>query len=294
MTNHNGSLLSFANVSKVYGTKIALKDLSFSVKPGDRIALLGINGAGKSSLLNISTGIRKASSGDVRLFGQEPTKLTSRRELGYLPQNLQFPPFLRVCEVIQTISRHFETPNDELVDVLDLRELWHASIGSLSGGQSRRVALVCALISRPKLALLDEASNGMDIAMRSKVFDVLSDYFSDHGRALVFSTHHMDEVERLAKHVLVINEGRIIEQGSVDQIKQRYGLHRLVFKSDQSDINLDSASKIQSKNGYWHAYASNKDPLIKEMVHKVPDATEISVHEASLEEVFLTLTQDTL
>ena len=232
LTNEAKNLLEFNNVSKKYGQKLALDRLDLSVKPSQRVSLLGVNGAGKSTLISLATGIRAVSSGQVRLLGGDPRKVRFRKGLGYLPQTADFPPFLKVSEVVNTVSSHFAESNMELIDLLGVREIWKQYIGSLSGGQNRRVALLCSLISQPTLALLDEPTAGMDIAMRTRTFELLNEYFTHSERSVLFSTHHMDEVEKLADRVVVINKGVIIEEGSVEQIKKKYGIHALYFTSD--------------------------------------------------------------
>jgi ABC-type multidrug transport system ATPase subunit len=167
-------------------------------------------------------------------------------------------------------------------------------VGSLSGGQNRRVALVCSLISQPTLALLDEPTAGMDIAMRTRTFELLNEYFRHSERSVLFSTHHMDEVEKLADRVVVINKGLIIEEGSVKQIKQKYGLRGLYFTSELESLSLDSASICHKEDGQWRAFGTNMDDILKELVTKIPDARNIVMKEPNLEEVFLTLTKGSL
>ena len=245
----------------------------------------------KSTLLNLATGIREPSSGQVRLLGYDPKDSKSRIKLGYLPQAVEFPSFLKVSEVVATVSSHYESPKMELVEVLGVREIWNAYVGSLSGGQNRRVALLCSLIAQPTLALLDEPTGGMDIGMRTRTFEVLDEYFSHNDRSVLFSTHHMDEVEKLAHRVIVINNGVIVEEGSVKQIKQKYGLHGLFFKSEMNSVKLDSASICQKHDGEWQAFGVNMDDLVREVVTRIPDARDIIMKEPTLEEVFLTLTR---
>lgn len=294
LTDNSKNLLEFNKVSKKYGQKIALDGLDLQVKSAERVALLGVNGAGKSTLLSLATGIREVSSGQVRLLGGDPRNARSRRGLGYLPQAAGFPPFLKVSEVIATVSSHFTETNMELIDLLGVREIWNSYVGSLSGGQNRRVALVCSLISQPTLALLDEPTAGMDIAMRTRTFELLNEYFRHSERSVLFSTHHMDEVEKLADRVVVINKGLIIEEGSVKQIKQKYGLRGLYFTSELESLSLDSASVCHKEDGQWRAYGTNMDDLLKELVTKIPDARNIVMKEPNLEEVFLTLTKGSL
>ena len=214
--------------------------------------------------------------------------------LGYLPQTADFPPFLKVSEVVNTVSSHFAESNMELIDLLGVREIWKQYMGSLSGGQNRRVALLCSLISQPTLALLDEPTAGMDIAMRTRTFELLNEYFTHSERSVLFSTHHMDEVEKLADRVVVINKGVIIEEGSVEQIKKKYGLHALYFTSDLESVSLESASVCHKEGGQWRAFGTNMDDLLKELIIKIPDARNILVKEPNLEEVFLTLTKGSL
>ena len=220
-----------------------------------------------------------------------PDKLNHEKNSATFLNRLNSPLFLKVSEVVSTVASHYDKSNLELIEILGVREIWNYYVGSLSGGQNRRVALLCSLISQPTLALLDEPTGGMDIGMRAKTFEVLDNYFADKEKAVLFSTHHMDEVEKLAHRVVVINHGKVVEEGSVEQIKSKYGLRGLFFKSDVEKLELQHASVCHKIDGEWRAYSIDLDDLIKEVVTKIPDARDIVMKEPNLEEVFLTLTR---
>ena len=190
-------LLEFDNVSKKYGQKIALNNLNLAVHPVKRVALLGVNGAGKNTLLNLSTGIRRPSSGKVHLLGGDPRQIKSREKLGYLPQSVEFPLFLKVSEVVSTVASHYDKSNLELIEILGVREIWNYYVGSLSGGQNRRVALLCSLISQPTLAHLMNQRVEWILVCALKPLRFLT-IILPIKKAVLFSTHHMDEVEKLA------------------------------------------------------------------------------------------------
>ncbi|SMF11963.1 ABC transporter ATP-binding protein [Pseudobacteriovorax antillogorgiicola] len=282
--------LCFSNVFKSYGRHQALRNFSFKIKSGERVALLGINGAGKSTLVNLATGLRHHDRGTIQLFDGSPQQRKQRRQLGYLAQEVQYPVFLKVHEVIETIASHFPKPFLTVLDQLDIHSLMDKKIGGLSGGQHRRVALACSLLGEPRLALLDEPTGGMDIAMRNQTFDVLREYFSKEERSVLFSTHHMDEVDKLADRVIVIHEGEIVTEGSVADIKETYGLRAVLFESRQKDIQLFEARNLKCRDHSWRAYGTDSDRLLREVIAKVPDASGLRVLEPSLEDIFMTLT----
>ena len=287
----DSSYLSFAHVRKYYGQNKALDDFSMLIQPGERVALLGINGAGKSTLVSLATGIRKPDAGRVRLFGGLPHQKTNKQGLGYLSQSNELPQFLKVEEVLNVVASHYARPYRECIDLLDISSFLHKKIGSLSGGQHRRVAMAASLIGGPQFVIMDEPTVGMDIGMRSQTFDMLKEYFSENDRSILFSTHHMDEVDKLADRVLVIHNGRLLAQGSVSEIKKKYGLREVSFHSKEKGVSIPSARYLFREEEFYRAVGLDSDRILREVMEQVPDASAFTIKEPDLEEIFVTLTR---
>src|SRR5690606_29217046 len=188
----------------------------------------GPNGAGKTTLLTLLAGLRRPSSGQVELFGENPRQVRSRRHLGTTPQQTALPPVLRVSEVIDLVGAHFEdrVPTAELAEEFGLGDLLRRQAGALSGGQQRRLSVALAFVGRPRLVLLDEPTTGLDVDIRHVLWDAIRAFHAEGGTVLLTS-HYLDEVEALAQRAVVIDHGRILADDSVDAIRALVGVHRV-------------------------------------------------------------------
>src|SRR5690606_11905636 len=159
------TLARLDRVTRRFGDITALDDVSLEIGSGRIVGLLGPNGAGKSTLLSLLQGQRRPTSGTVELLGGNPSDARSRRGLGCTPQQTALPPVLRVGEVIDLVSAHFENPipKQEIAEEFGFSDLLRRQTGSLSGGQQRRISVALAFVSRPKLVLLDEPTTGLDV-----------------------------------------------------------------------------------------------------------------------------------
>jgi ABC-2 type transport system ATP-binding protein len=211
-----------------------MDDVSIAIAAGSVVALLGANGAGKTTALSLLLGLRRPDSGSARLFGGDPREPVSRRRLGSTPQESGFPQTLRVGEVLDLVAAHYERPvsRDELVFRLLLGEVVDRQTGGLSGGERRRLALALALIGSPELLILDEPTTGLDIESRRATWDALRAYVSEGGTILL-TTHYLEEAEALATRIVVLERGRVIAQGSVPEIRSRAGFGRVRFRTER-------------------------------------------------------------
>lgn len=199
----------------------AVRGVDIDVRPGQVTALLGTNGAGKTSTLEVIEGLAAPSEGTVRVLGLDPVadRDRVRPRLGVLLQRSGFPGDLTVREVLQLW--HDTTtgarPVDEALDQVRLGERADVRVLSLSGGEQRRLDLACTLLGRPEVVVLDEPTTGLDVERRRDVWDIVAG-LRDHGTAVLFSTHHLEEVEELADEVAILHQGRISRRGTVADI----------------------------------------------------------------------------
>lgn len=161
MTHTDTPLARFEHVTRRFGPVVAVDDVTLDIEPGTLVGLLGPNGAGKTSLLSLLQGLRRPTSGTVRLLGRDPQDARARQRLGSTPQETALPETLRVGEVIDFVGGHFaqRVPTAELAAEFGLSDLLRRQTGSLSGGQKRRVAVALAFVGQPRLVLLDEPSS---------------------------------------------------------------------------------------------------------------------------------------
>jgi ABC-2 type transport system ATP-binding protein len=223
------SIVEFNDIHRAYRRGVDVLDgVSFSVESGQVVGLLGKNGAGKTTLIRIAMGMIEAQRGEVRLFGMDPRSepLRVKRRVGYVSEDQILPGFLRVVDVIR-IHRGLYPSWDgqlerELLERFDLRP--RARIKSLSKGQARKVALLCAVTHRPELLLLDEPAGGLDPAARQEFLETSIRLLNESGSTILFSSHHMTDVERMADRVVMIHEGQVLVDCPLDTLREEHSL----------------------------------------------------------------------
>jgi ABC-2 type transport system ATP-binding protein len=216
--------LSVQNVSRWYGNVVAVNDISFSLEPGIT-GLLGPNGAGKSTLLNMLAGLLKPSSGQVTVMGTPPWLHTDvYRLVGLVPEREAVYPFLTGLEFVRLNARLHSLPDVDAaalraledVELLDVKD---RAAGSYSKGMKQRLKIAAAIVHRPPVLLLDEPFNGADPRQRLRMISLLR-AMAEGGTTVVFSSHILEEVERLAQNVLVIVAGRLAASGDFHAIRR--------------------------------------------------------------------------
>ena len=227
--------MSFAeldNVSKSFGSTSALTGVSFRIDEGEVLAVLGPNGAGKSTAIGILLGLRRPDAGVARLFGADPRAPRSRRLLGVTPQETAFPETLRVGEIVELARAHYESPLsvDALSERFELGKVVARQTGGLSGGERRRLGVALAFVGKPRLAVLDEPTTGLDIEARKAVWAAIRAHRGDGGSVLL-TTHHLAEAEALADRVVVIESGTVVADGTVGEVKADAGMTLVRFRA---------------------------------------------------------------
>ena len=223
------SIMEFHDVHRAYtrGDDI-LRGLSLTIEAGQVVGLLGRNGAGKTTLLRLAMGMLEPQRGTVRVFGLDPRvqAVEVKRRVGYVSEEQILPPFLRVSQVIDLHRGLFPTWDGELAERLagrfDIRP--RARIKSLSKGQARQVALLCAVAHRPELLLLDEPAGGLDPAARREFLETSIQLLNESGTTILFSSHHMTDVERLADRIVMIHDGGVLIDTGLDDLRENYCL----------------------------------------------------------------------
>jgi ABC-2 type transport system ATP-binding protein len=201
-------------VEKRFGAVSALRGIALAIAPGEVVALLGPNGAGKTTLVSIVLGVRRPDVGTAELFGRDPRRWRSRVAVGTTPQEMSFPPTLRVSEVLEFGGAHFQahTPVVELLRRFGLAEVADRQTGGLSGGERRRLAVALAFVGEPRLLVLDEPTAGLDVESRRDVWDTIRSYAAGGGTALL-TTHSLEEAAALAGRVVVLAGGVVVADG---------------------------------------------------------------------------------
>ena len=231
------AIVAIDHVSRRFGAKLALNDVSFRVPAGSVVGLVGENGAGKTTLIKHILGLLKAQTGSVRVFGLDPVAdpvgVLSR--VGYLSEEPDMPGWMRVHELIRYVAAFYPTWDAEYAEQLR-REFEldpNAKVKQLSKGQRARAGLLTALAYRPELLVLDEPSSGLDPIVRRDILGAIIRTIADEGRNVLFSSHLLAEVERVSDQVAMIRHGRILFCDSLDRIKQSHARLTLQFEDPQ-------------------------------------------------------------
>jgi len=284
------TLARAVGVTRRFGEVTALHGVSLDVPAGQLLGLLGPNGAGKSTLLSLFLGLRRPTSGRVELFGGDPRNPASRSRLGSTPQDTGLPATLRLGEVVEFVSRHYDDPlpTAELLSRFGLTGLERRQTGGLSGGQRRRVAVALAFVGRPRLVVLDEPTTGLDVDARRTLWDGIRGYHADGGTVLLTS-HYLEEVEALAQRVVVIDGGRVVADDTLENVRAGVALTRVSLRAAALP-QLSGVVSASSEDGVHHLLTPDADALVRELVTSGQEFSGLQVRGASLEEAFLALT----
>jgi ABC-2 type transport system ATP-binding protein len=239
-----------------------LRGVSLRVAPGEVVALLGRNGAGKTTLLRIAMGMLRSDGGRVSVLGLDPRRepVALKRRLGYVSEVQILPPELTVAGVLDLHRSLFPTWDLQLQHELQLRFrlLPSARIGALSKGEARQVALLCAVAHRPELLLLDEPAGGLDPAARREILETAVALLVESGTTIVFSSHHMADVERIAGRVVLLHEGLVRLDAELDVLRESYSLAVLVANGTGAEAirALEGCIHVRRRGSAWHAVFS--------------------------------------
>jgi len=288
---HSDNVIELRGVTRQFGNKRALDDINLAVPRGVVFGLVGANGAGKTTLIRHVLGLLKAQTGSVRVFGldpvHEPVSVLSR--IGYLSEEGDLPGWMRIDELMRYMRAFYPTWDEEYAQ--DLRRQFAldpaAKVKTLSKGQKARAGLLVALAYRPELLLLDEPSSGLDPIVRRDILGAIVRTIAEEGRTVLFSSHLLDEVERISDRVAMLKAGRILFTGELDEIKQTHHRLNLRFESDlRQPPALDGVLSWEGRGCRWTAVASGR---IDEIILAVSalGAEVVEQKALSLDEIFI-------
>ena len=302
-------LIQVTNLAKNFGSFTAVNGISFSVKQGESFGLLGPNGAGKSSTMRIIGATSQRTSGDVKILGKDPELHGPqiRAHLGVVPQQDNLDEELTCAENLYIYGRYFGLPKrlvteklDELLEFAQLIEKKNAKVNSLSGGMKRRLTIARALVSDPDILMLDEPTTGLDPQARHILWDRLF-RLKEKGVTLLITTHHMDEAEQLCDRLIVMDNGKIMAEGSPAGLIKEYSSKEVLEVRFGSDRNAQMVEKLNNLSDRLEVLPdrllmyteSGEELLAKISALNIHPNTSL-VRRSSLEDVFLRLTGRTL
>ena len=212
--------VQLTKVAKHYGDAVALKGIDFSIRPGELVSLLGANGAGKTTAVRILLGLSKPTSGEARVFGEDPRDARARTRVGAMLQSARVPETLRVREHIDLFSSYYPKPMAmrDVIEAAGLEGIERKKYGELSGGQQKRTQFALAICGDPDLLILDEPTVGLDVEARRALWKQIRAFIA-RGKSILLTTHYLAEAEALADRVIVVHKGLIVAEGTPAQIK---------------------------------------------------------------------------
>lgn len=222
-------VLEFDDIHRAYRKgETVLDGVSFDLDEGEVVGLLGRNGAGKTTLIRIAMGMIEAQRGGVRVFGLDPRRdpLAVKRRIGYVSEEQILPGFMSIGDVIRLHRDLYPEWDDLMAEGLcDRYKLdWNRKIKTLSKGQARQVALLCAVSHKPELLILDEPAGGLDPAARRDFLETSIQLLNEAGSTILFSSHHMSDVERMAGRVVMLHDGKVLLDDSLDELQENFAV----------------------------------------------------------------------
>ncbi|WP_255951661.1 ABC transporter ATP-binding protein [Streptomyces odontomachi] len=222
--------MSFAGAVKTFGAVRAVDGIDLEIARGETVALLGRNGAGKSTSVSLLLGLNEPDAGTVRLFGREPVRAVQAGLVGAMLQEGRAVSRVTVRELVGFVGRRYPAPMpvEEALRLAGIGDLAGRRVDRLSGGQVQRVRFAVALAGNPALIVLDEPTAALDVAARRAFWASMRDY-AERGHTVLFSTHYLDEADANADRIVVIDHGRIVADGTADQLKRAAGGNVVTF-----------------------------------------------------------------
>lgn len=297
-------ILEVRDLVKRYGNFVAVNNISFKVKKGSLFAFLGLNGAGKSTTINIITSIIIKNSGKVFINGRdldrESYKIKS--EIGIVFQNSVLDGALSAKENLQIRSRYYGIKKNEwkerekiLIDMLDLSSFYEKPIAKLSGGQKRRVDIARAMVHNPKLLILDEPTTGLDPQTRVSVWNLINMLREKTGMTVFLTTHYMEEAEK-ATYIVVMNKGSIIAEGTPNELKNTYSSDYLILHSRREkktdDILIQDYSYIYNNDLHFYKIKMKDTLSALDFLKMHPEYSDFEIIKGNMDNVFLNITEE--
>lgn len=277
-----GAAVSLHNVHKVYNNVPVVDELSFTLEAGEMFGLLGPNGAGKSTTIRMLTTLTRPTSGRIEVAGYDVTRQAAqvKQSIGVVLQQISVDNDLSVWENMEFHGRLHHIPNpsrqkliNQWLDYVELADRRDDLVKTLSGGMKRRLQIARALLHEPKILFLDEPTVGLDPQTRRRLWEIIRD-LNKQGMTMLLTTHYMDEVEYLCDRIGIMDAGKLIELGTLEQLRQKHG-EGLVMKQIGDRWEYVFFPNLEQANAY---------------LEQQSDKTGMMVRPSNLEDIFVELT----
>ncbi len=292
------NIIEINNLCKTFGELKAVQDLTLSVREGELFAFLGINGAGKSTTINIMCGQHSKDSGEIIIDGynlDESLDLV-KNEIGIVFQSSVLDASLSVYDNLESraalygiTGTDYNKRLDELADILEFKDILNKTVRNLSGGQRRRIDIARALIHKPKILILDEPTTGLDPKTRKLLWNVISNFRKNENMTIFLTTHYMEESVE-SDYIVIIDNGRIISEGTPHDLKNTYTQDYItIYGVNEDEIRKLSPNYEVVKNGYRISISNTKEAT--DMITKHPELfVDYEITKGRMDDVFLAAT----
>jgi len=294
--SNDAPLIEVSGLMKNFETAQVLKGVDLTIPRGSVTGLLGKNGSGKSTLLKCLLGLLKPSSGKATILGEEPWHLSAeaKAQLGYVAQEVSLYAWMRVRQIIEYTAAFYPTWNHDLTTELARR--WELPtedrVGPMSQGQQQKLALILALGHEPDLLILDEPVASLDPSARREFLSTLLEVTRDENRTVLFSTHITTDLERVADHVAVLKEGKIVYHDELDDLKDSVKRLRVTSESElPKSFVVANSLRVEVSGKHAMVAVAEVGPTLVEEIESRWQAS-VTVEDLSLEEIFLEMHGD--
>lgn len=278
-------LIETYGLTKKYGKKLALNNINLKIDKGQLVAYLGTNGAGKSTTINILTGLLKPTSGTITY--------AKNLKIGVVFQDSVLDDNLTVKDNLYLRARMYKKFSqdwlNQLIELIGIKKFLNQKYGTLSGGQRRRVDIARALIARPDLLFLDEPTTGLDLQTRLVIWQLLQKLQKEQGLTIFLTTHYLEEAEN-ADQMYILENGNILASGSAKQIKEKYAPTKLLVTMTNNKIPNISNNIIQLAKNKFRVESLTSDQVINFLSKNKNDISDFEYQKGSIDDAFIKIT----
>ena len=265
------------------------------LQAGKVTSVLGPNGAGKTTLINLMLGRLEPDQGAIEIFGYQPGDINLKRMCGAMLQISNLPETLTIKEHIELFQSYYAQPMiySDVIALAGLGDIENRKSKDLSGGQKQRLLFALSICGNPKLLFLDEPSVGMDVTARKALWLAIESLKND-GTSIVLTTHYLEEADQLSDEIIMLNQGRIIHQGTPESIKAKTQHKKIRFTSEiepHQFASLKGVTKVEKSNGVIEVQSNTPEATLRQIFELATDIENLSVTGALLEDAFIALNE---
>lgn len=283
------------NLKKSYGKVEALNGVDLNIDQAGVFAILGQNGAGKTSLIKCALGLEKISAGELQTMGYKPGTSAAKKQTGVILQDTNLPDALTIAEQISLFASYYPKPLslEKTIAMCELQSFAHKRYKALSGGQKRRAQFALAIVGDPQLIFLDEPTTGLDIEARRNLWEVIRN-FAKQGKTIVLTTHYLEEADNLADRIMVLNNGKIVANATPKDIHKEASGNTIRCHTSLSQKQLQAlpnVSTVKYSGRFAEVRTANVNNTLLSLLSLDPKLSELNVSQPKLEDIFSELSQ---